>query len=129
MMSANRATVLDLLKKELNFLESGGYKRGLRSPWRAAYIFDESPSCPNYDDLARSHPCSTCWLMDFVSPEFRGEQVPCRFVQLTASGLTVDSFYRYASAAETEDALRCWLQTQIQQIESELRDVNGFRRS
>jgi len=119
--------MLQLLRNELNFVESGGYRRGLRSPWRAAYIFEESPSCPNYDDLARAHPCSTCWLMQFVSPEFREEQVPCRYVQLTPGGLTVDSFYRYGTTAETEEALRSWLQQRIQEVETELQDARELR--
>lgn len=125
-MSEDRATMLQLLKNELNFLNSGGYHRGVRSPWRAAYLFEESPSCPNYDDRARVHPCSSCWLMEFVPPEFRGEQVPCRFVQLTAAGLTVDSLYRYGTVLETEVALRTWLQQRIHEIESELNDLKGL---
>src|SRR5215475_2936875 len=93
-MNTERETVLNLLKKELEFLDQGGYKRCLRSPWRAAYIFEDSPSCPKFSNGARSYACEECWLMEFVAPQLRAEQVPCRFVQLTPNGVTVDSLYR-----------------------------------
>lgn len=41
-MNTHRETVLQLLKTELAFLNSGGYKHYLPAPWRAAYIFEES---------------------------------------------------------------------------------------
>lgn len=94
-MNTDRAKTLELLKQELTFLESGGYKHAAEAPWRAAYIFEESPSCPNSSDPARLHLCEDCWLMQFVAAEFREEQVPCRFVQLQANGVTVDSLYRW----------------------------------
>lgn len=89
-MSEGCARVLELLKKELAFLESGGYKHAPRSPRRASYIFEDSPSCPNFSDRARPHLCENCWLMEFVAADLRSEQVPCRFVELAAHGVTVD---------------------------------------
>ena len=90
-METNRQTVLQLLKSELEFLDKGGYKRNPRSPWRAPYIFEDSPSCPNASDRARPHLCEECWLMQFVAPELHEEQVPCRFVDLSGNGVTVDN--------------------------------------
>lgn len=126
-MATDREAVLQLLKKELHFLDSGGYRQASRSPWRPAYIFEESPSCPNYANSARPHLCSDCWLMEFVPPELREEQIPCRFVQLMASGVTVDSLYRYGTCQETEETLRAWLQQRIAEIESELRDLTAVK--
>ena len=105
-MSESRKNVLELLKKELAFLDKGGYRRSPGFPWRARYIFDESPSCPNFVDRTRPHRCTDCWLMEFVAPDLRAEQVPCRFVELTANGVTVDSLYRCGTLAESEQALR-----------------------
>lgn len=120
--TASRQNVLQLLKAELQFVESGGYRRSERSPWRPPYVFEESPSCPNYSDRSRPHLCTDCWLMQFVPPDLRDEQVPCRFVQLTPEGVTIDSLYRYGSTAETEDLLSDWLQRRIREIENELTD-------
>jgi len=119
-MAPNRQILLDLLKGELKFLDAQGYHRSARSPWRSAYIFEESPSCPNYGDASRPHDCKECWLVQFVASDLRDEQVPCRFVQLTPDGVTVDSLYRYGTSAETEETLRKWLVQRIHELEQEL---------
>jgi hypothetical protein len=95
----------------------------MRTPWRSPYIFEESPSCPNFGNPARPHECKDCWLMLFVPPELREEQVPCRFVQLTSEGVTVDSLYRYGTQPETEEALRKWLQQRIHELSDELSEA------
>jgi hypothetical protein len=119
-MNKDETTVLQLLKKELEFLESGGYKHAPRSPWRPAYIFEESPSCPNFHDKARPHVCEDCWLMEFVRSGRREEQVPCRFVELSSNGVTVDSLYRCGTPAETEEELRNWLHQRIRELECQI---------
>jgi hypothetical protein len=122
-MENNSLRVLNLLRRELEFLEKGGYRRSPRLPWRAPYIFEESPSCPNYSDRTRQQRCQDCWFMQFVPRDLHTEQVPCRFVPLTADGITVDSLYRFGSGAETEETLRTWLRRRIQAIEGELLDA------
>lgn len=123
---ATRQNVLQSLKTELQFVQSGGYRRSERSPWRPPYVFEESPSCPNYSDRSRPHLCTDCWLMQFVTPDLRDEQVPCRFVQLTPEGITIDSLYRYGSTSETEETLSHWLRERIREIEGELTDASGL---
>jgi hypothetical protein len=119
-MESNRQTVLKLLKSELEFVKSGGYRRSPRSPWRAPYVFEESPICPNFNDRTRQHQCQRCWLMEFVPADFHHEQIPCRFVQL-GNGLTVDSLYRCGTPTEMEEVLTGWLERRIHEIEFELR--------
>jgi hypothetical protein len=63
--------------------------------------------------------------MQFVAPELRHEQVPCRFVELTGSGVTVDSLYRCGTPAESEEALRIWLHQRIHELESELSELSN----
>jgi hypothetical protein len=125
-VARSRQGVLDLLKTELEFVESGGYQRSARSPWRPPYVFEESPSCPNFSDRARPHRCEDCWLMEFVPPESRDEQVPCRFVQLTADGITIDSLYRYGTPEETEKVLGSWLRGRIREMEEQLANAAVF---
>jgi len=119
-MENNSQKILSLLRRELEFLEKGGYRRSSRQPWRAPYIFEESPSCPNYSDRTRQQRCQDCWLVQFVPRDLHTEQAPCRFVHLTAEGITVDSLYRFGSGAETEETLRTWLRQRIHEIEAEL---------
>lgn len=114
--------LLKRLKAELAFLESGGYQHSSRSPWRAPYVFEESPSCPNFSERARPHTCEECWLIQFVPPDLRDEQVPCRFIPLGAN-TTVDSLYRYGTLEETEEALRKWLHERIRELEAELSEA------
>ena len=61
--------------------------------------------------------------MQFVAPELREEQVPCRFVDLTGTGLTVDSLYRCGTPAESEETLRSWLQRRIHEVEAAMSEI------
>ena len=115
-MKSNRQDLLNRLKSELEFVKQGGYRRSARSPWRAPYLFEESPNCPNFFDRTRPHLCQNCWLMEFVPAEYQVEQSPCRFVQL-GNGTTVDSLYRQGTPLETEEQLVRWLQNTIHELE------------
>jgi len=111
----SRTEIISLLKKELAFLERGGY--GGRMPWRPVSIFLDSPSCPNRLDVERSTPCSECWLYQFVPENFRQEMDPCHFIPLNRDGESVYSMTRQYRPAEVEAALKTWLQNEIQHLE------------
>ena len=111
--------VLGLLKAELNFLKKGGYGRSPREPWRAQLIFEDSPSCMNYDSKENPRPCAECALMQFVPPESRTEKVPCRHIPLTPDGETLQELYRGATQQNLEDALGDWLRANIARLEAE----------
>ena len=66
--------VLEVLKTELEFLESGGYGNVRRAGWRPQFIFEDSPSCLNYGDSERWQPCSDCILIGLVPPVSRAEK-------------------------------------------------------
>jgi len=117
--------ILDILRFELRFLEEGGYARSPHAPWRAPYIFEDSPSCLNFRDAARPHPCSECLLTQFVPSESREQDVPCRFIQLNDKGQTVDSLYRTGTQLEMAEALRAWLHREIRRIEGEQKQAAG----
>jgi len=118
-MAQDDRDILDVLRFELSFLEDGGYGRSPRTPWRAPAIFEDSPICPNFCDPSHPHPCESCLLEQFVPAGQRSESVPCRFIQLTREGLTVEDLYRTGSQAEMEEALAAWLRAQIKRIEQE----------
>ena len=75
-MADEKRDVLEVLKFELSFLEQGGYGRSVRTPWKATSVFQDSPSCLNFNDPARPHACSECLLTDFVPSEAQQEQKP-----------------------------------------------------
>ena len=118
-MTQDERDILEVLKFELSFLEDGGYGRSPHSPWRAPAIFEDSPVCPNFCDPARPHSCESCLLEQFVPENRRTESIPCRFIQITQEGRTVDDFYRTGSQIEMEQALAHWLREQIARIEGE----------
>jgi hypothetical protein len=109
----------EVLKFELNFLGKGGYGHSPREPWRAQLIFEDSPTCMNYDTKSHPGPCNDCFLMQFVPPESRGEKVPCRHIPLTNAGETLNDLYRGGTQQEIEDALGGWLRDTIARLEAE----------
>ena len=65
-MSTDKRDVEEVLKAELNFIEKGGYGKPAGEPWVSTSIFQDSPSCLNLGDPARTHPCSELedtWLV------------------------------------------------------------------
>ncbi len=116
-MQKDERDLLDVLKFELNFVEKGGYGRSSREPWRPVFIFEDSPTCMNYDCKDDPAPCSDCVLMQLVPSELRAGKTPCRQIQLNASGQTLDSLYRYGDDHEIEETLKNWLRTSIAQLE------------
>jgi len=118
-MAQDERDILELLRFELSFLQDGGYGRSPQAPWRASAVFEDSPSCPNFCDPARPHPCESCLLEQFVPAGQRKESIPCRFIPLTQDGRTVEDLYRTGSQVEMEEALANWLRAQIERIEGE----------
>ena len=116
-MAKDDRDVLEMLKFELQFLEYGGYGSSPRTPSRPPLIFRDSPTCLNFDDPSRPNPCTDCLLMQLVPPEHRSETHPCHFIHLNKRGETVDSFYRWGTQLQLEDALRRWLREAIKKLE------------
>ena len=107
--------ILDLLRRELAFLERGGYGGAL--PWRPVSIFLDSPSCPNRLDAEQSTPCPECWLYQFVPECFHQEIEPCHFIALNQDGESVHSMSRQYTQVEVVEAVRSWLMAEIRRIE------------
>lgn len=118
-MSKDERDLLEVLKMELAFLEKGGYGRAPREPWRPQCIFEDSPTCMNYDSKTNPEPCNDCILMGLVPADSRAAKIPCRHIPLTASGETLDSLYRYGDEYEIEETVRTWLHKTIAWLEQD----------
>lgn len=118
-MSDDKRDVLEVLKFELEFLEHGGYGRSVRTPWKATSVFQDSPSCLNFNDPSRPHACNECLLTDFVPREARNQDIPCHFIPLNTQGETVDSMERQAHQLEMEETVKNWLRSTIARLERE----------
>jgi len=113
---STKEELLKRLKKELEFLESGGY----RDPdlWRAPRIFEDSGTC-SYPYGRRTACSSDCPLLTFVPVGRRKDNFPCRHIPLNADGYTLESMYHNNSHQEIEDAVRTWLLETIAKITTE----------
>ncbi len=116
-MSHDERDLLTVLKAELEFLEKGGYRQTARSAWRPKFVFQDSPTCLNFDPARQPRPCSECALAQLVPQELATKKIPCRYIPLNERGETIDSFYRYGTEKELEPALRHWLKQTIQRLE------------
>jgi hypothetical protein len=117
-MPQDQRDLLEVLKFELEFLEQGGYGRLPRESWRPRFIFEDSPTCMNFNSKDRE-PCSKCLLMQFVPEEARNEQTPCIHIPLSLNGETLENLYRTGTQQEIEEALGAWLRTTIHRLEVE----------
>ena len=116
-MHKDERDILQVLHAELAFLEKGGYGRSPRESWRQPLIFEDSPSCMNYDSRENPGPCSECVLTQLVPPQFRGKQIPCRHIPFNAEGETLDSLGRYSAQFEIEEVFGNWLRKTIATVE------------
>lgn len=106
---------LRVLKNELQFLNSGGYRAAIR--WRSARIFEDSPTCPKRPWSSCPH--GDCGLLDFVPEHKRQEEIPCRHIPLNERGETLDTMYCTGTNEEIQAALREWLLKAIAGLEQE----------
>lgn len=120
-MRKDERDLLEVLRFELQFLKDGGYGRSPKTPWRPQYIFEDSPTCVNFDSKDNPAPCTDCVLMYLVPPGERLEKLPCRHIPLNDAGETLDSLYRYRNQAEIEEMMKEWLETTIQRLEEQRR--------
>ena len=137
MRQNQQQAVINALKLELKFRELGGYEPSIpgRLPARASEnnpisnyermrewqqqrsVFKDSPPCLNYGLPERKHPCSECWLMDFVPADKRGEEVPCHHIPLNEQGDTVANLGGWGDASGVRESVCDWLRSTIQQLE------------
>jgi len=117
-MANDERELITLLQEELNFVESGGYGRSVRTPWLPKSIFQDSLSCLNYGYPYRAHPCTCCHLIDFVPPEHRSETVPCHHIALDAAGDTIEDLEAEENEQKAERLVKDWLRARIHEIET-----------
>lgn len=118
-MSHDDRDILELLKEELDFIQKGGYGRSVRTPWKSKSAFQDSLTCVNYGYPYRAHPCNECHLLDFVSPEHHGKEVPCHYIPLNEDGETIEDLEAEGNETKLERKVRGWLCARIKEIEEE----------
>ena len=115
-MPLDDRNLLEVLRAELAFLDSGGYEHDVPR-WRAGLIFEDSPTCLNHADSERHRRCDECMLARMVPRAARFAAVPCRFISLNGDGKTLDDLYRSGSNDEIKQTVRNWLEQTIAQLD------------
>ena len=118
-MSKDDRPILELLKDELALIEQGGYGRSVRTPWLPKSVFQDSLTCINYSDPARTRSCKDCQLIDFVPNEHQSDEVPCHFIALNDAGETIEDLEARGNQAKLEATVKQWMRTKIKEIENE----------
>ncbi len=80
-------------------------------------MFQDSPTCLNFDPTLAPRPCSECILTQLAPEDMRRKKFPCRYIPLNGREETIDSFYRFGTQEELEPELRRWLKATIERIE------------
>ena len=114
-MALTKEEIIEKLKLEKGILADGGYGRSVRTPWRPTEYFRDSISCLNVGEAEQVHPCTDCFLINYVHPANRGKQLPCHFIPLNAEGETIYSLLRIGDVEKLEQLLVEWLDTTIEQ--------------
>lgn len=114
-MSEDTRDILEVLRYELKFLENGGY-RAQKNPLVPVSHFQDSLSCINYGLPRRPNPCNKCVLWDFVPQQYKQEDIPCHFIPLTPTGLTIET---RQTEEELESNLKRWLRDTIAKMEQQ----------
>jgi hypothetical protein len=118
-MANDARELLDVLRAELEFVEKGGYRNTARAAWRPHFVFQDSPTCLNFDSTKPPKRCSDCALMRLIPADAHARKVPCRYIPLNERGETIDSFYRTGTQEELEAAVAKWLKATIDRLERE----------
>jgi len=118
-MPVDKRDLLEVLKAELAFIENGGYSHPKRSAWRPQLMFQDSPSCLNFDSTQPPAPCNECVLAQLAPKDQQERKLPCRHISLNQQGQTIDSFYRSGTQEELVVAVTQWLKTTIGRLERE----------
>jgi hypothetical protein len=118
-MPKDERDILEVFRGELDFIEKGGYGRSVKTPWQPTSVFQDSPSCLNYGDPYKAHPCSECSLTGFAPPEGVAQLVPCHHIPLNEAGETLETLESMDNQQRMEKTVKHWLHERIKQIEEE----------
>jgi hypothetical protein len=116
-MSKDDRNVLELLKAELDLIESGDYTPFATRVWHPHSIFEDSPTCLNYGYPYQAHPCPECLLYDLVPEEARTLPAPCHHIPLDESGITIEKLEKEGDNEKLLRLVEKWLKAKIKEIE------------
>ena len=124
-MEITKQDIVERLKLERSVLADGGYGRSVRTAWRPTEYFRDSITCLNAGEAEKVHPCTDCFLSNYVHPAHRNQTLPCHFIPLNPEGETIYSLLRIGDTDKLEQALLEWLDETIETEQKALKAASG----
>jgi hypothetical protein len=124
-MEITKQDIVKRLKLERSVLADGGYGRSVRTAWRPTEYFRDSITCLNAGEAEKLHPCTDCFLSNYVHPAHRNQTLPCHFIPLNSEGETIYSLLRIGDTDKLEQALLEWLDETIEREQKALKAASG----
>lgn len=124
-MEITKQDIVERLKLERSVLADGGYGRSVRTAWRPTEYFRDSITCLNAGEAEKVHPCTDCFLSNYVHPAHRNQTLPCHFIPLNPEGETIYSLLRIGDTDKLEQALLEWLDETIEREQKALKAASG----
>ena len=116
-MPLTKEEIIQTLRLEKSILVDGGYGRSVRTPQHETEYFRDSITCPNVGESEKVHPCSQCFLIEYVHPARKDLNLPCHFIPLNAEGETIDSLVGQGDVERLEQVLAQWIDSTIKRLE------------
>jgi hypothetical protein len=117
----DKKEMIEQLKFEIHMIEKGGYDSSGRDPSQNAEIFRDSITCLNVGLQEKEHPCSSCFLSEFVPPEVRNTAGDiCHKIPLNEKGDTVESLKAENDPQKLQNTVSGWLKRTIAKLEKEV---------
>jgi len=120
-MSFDKKEMIQDLKFEIEMIEKGRYYPHSGEPRQVPEIFRDSITCPNAGLERRKHPCSSCFLIEFVPPAMRGaEGDVCHQIPLNEKGDTIESLKAGDDPYKLQATVLGWLKHTVSKLEGEV---------
>ncbi len=119
-MEFDKREMIDQLKLEIEVIQKGGYYPSVREPRQQSRAFRDSVTCLNMGLEEKQHPCTSCFLIEFVPPELRDSEGDlCHKIPLNDRGDTVESLEREGDRDKLQAAILAWLKKTVARLEKE----------
>lgn len=122
-MTTVEPDILDVLKGELRFIESGGYTNPEQATGKRPLMFRDSPTCLRPQQMAGRLPCAECPLMEFVPPAARSGKLPCQALPVGPDCETVEEAAAHCDRRHLKQLVAQWLKLTIRRVEQAQRPV------
>lgn len=117
-MGFDTKEMIEKLKFEIEMIENGRYFPSVREPRRNPEIFRDTITCLNVGLEEKKYPCSSCFLSEFVPPEFRDSAgIICHKIPLNEKGDTIESLKADEDPYKLQGAVLGWLKNTVRTLE------------